>query len=551
MAHIYQGYCGASPSITSGSVPVIRSLLEDNLMLLRDQGVFVEPNSIAYTYSTFIYERIHLVVPDQFYVDHHVPHCSDSQQEYLRLEKASMMKNFNNLIKERITEYTSPLLKKQKTTKRKKRELVTVALITAASLVSLGISIYNTVQVSEVSTHTKQATDEINRLSEHIRVTEPIVNKLISEFNNMTTVILPTMQEQINIIAQETNCADSKAQYLRTLQQRLYTEIYTNVAAGVNALHQGRITPDFYPVSKIRTSLLSRDDMKNSMYQEDINLIYQLGNVIILRISHEPFTVSCILVLPRLLREHVGVVLMINRVPIISPQASEPVVLSGPELVVKDVISKKVWTPNFDTCLRQTGTFYCPLHEIRTKYSICLTSMLFQGNTSDCTYVSASGYPDIRQSTSGILISSNIDHYVEIVNDRDGNKKSIKHVVPYPNNTNLLTIKHGLEIMLNHDIYLLSQETADITMQINENITYPDFSITNLSLPDIPLIPSLPSYEPHILYDGLHTGHGIISACLIIAVIYMIYKLYILKQKVDILMHEYQFSRQPLIIQSK
>lgn len=210
-----------------------------------------------------------------------------------------------------------------------------------------------------------------------------------------------------------------------SLHQRLYTEIYVSVISGVNALHQGKITPDFYTMSKIKTTLLAWDDMKNSMYQEDINLVYQLGNVIILHIAHEPFTVSCIIVLPRLLKEYVGVVLMINRVPITSSQSPEPVVLSGPELVVKDVISKRVWTPNFDTCLRQTGTYYCPLHEIRTKYSTCLTSMLFGGNTTSCEFQNASGYPDIRQSTSGILISSKIDHYVEIVNDRDRNKKSI------------------------------------------------------------------------------------------------------------------------------
>nr|QRW41711.1 MAG: glycoprotein [Canya virus] len=541
---------GSLTPVTSGSAPVIRSLLEDNLMLLRDQGVFVEPHSIAYTYSTFIYERIHLIVPSQFAVDHMVPYCNDDQHEYLRLEKSNMMKTFNALTKDRISEYTSPLIRKERKG-RQKRELITVALITAASLVSLGISLYSTMQVREVATQTKLAAEEINRLGDHMQLTEPIINRMISEFNNVTTVIIPRIEEQINIVAQHASCLESKSQYFRVLQQRLFNEIYMSIVSGVNALHQGKITPDFYPITKIRETLLRRADMKNSMYQEDVNLVYQLGNVIILQVSHEPFTVSCILVLPRLLREHVGVVLMINKVPITSSQSFDPVILQSPELVVKDVISKKVWTPNFDTCLRQTGTFYCPLHEIRTKYSLCLTSMLFGMNTTDCAFITAAGYPDIRQSTSGILISSKIDHFVEIVNDRDGNKKSIKREVPVPNSTNLLTIKHGMEIMLNHDIYLLSQETADITMQINENITYPDFSLNNLTLPDIPVIPTLPEYTPHRLYTGLHVSHAIIGAGIITVLIYLLYRTHMLKRKIDLLVLEYQYNRQPLMSRPK
>lgn len=59
------------------------------------------------------------------------------------------MDNVMSALKNRVPEYKSPFL--SSTVLRTKRELVTLALLIAAGLMSLGISIYNTVQIKSVA----------------------------------------------------------------------------------------------------------------------------------------------------------------------------------------------------------------------------------------------------------------------------------------------------------------------------------------------------------------------------------------------------------------
>lgn len=507
----------------TGSLHIIESVLQDNLVFLRDQGIFVEPSSLAYTYSTFVYERIHLVIPDNLEVDHQLPGCTDDQNEAVRLEKSILMSTFRDSIRERIKPYTSPLIKDLPN--RPKRAAVALAAITAASIISIGISVFNTVQIKEVARQTSRLTDEINRISQATKMTTNAVNKVISEFNNLSTVIIPKIAEQINTVVFELHCLDSKGQYFRELHRRLLQDIYINVVSGINALYNGKITPDFYPISVIQSTLLNRPDMINSMYAEDVNLVYRLGNFITLSVTHEPFSVSGILILPKLLKEHIGIVLSVNKVPITIPSQSDPVIMDCADLAVKDVVTQRVWTPNFDACIKNIGTYYCPLHEIRARYSKCLTGLIFNHNTTECKFVDAEGYPKIKQATAGILVSDSIKEYVNIVKDADGHRKSIRLDFDYQNSSNFLTIMDGEEVMIDHDMYLLSPETAEITLQINGTITYPDFDIGNISIPSFQPIPLIPEFIPHYITQGLSISTSMITLVLSAIIGYMFWKI--------------------------
>lgn len=103
-------------------------------LFVQDGGVFVEPTGYAYTYSTFIYENIHLVIQNQLDIDYYLPHCSEEESMVTGAEKKVSMDNVMSALKNRMPEYRSPFL--SSAVPRTKRELVTLALLTAAGLMS-------------------------------------------------------------------------------------------------------------------------------------------------------------------------------------------------------------------------------------------------------------------------------------------------------------------------------------------------------------------------------------------------------------------------------
>lgn len=516
------------PIRTTSTMPIIQSVISDNLVFIQEGGVFIEPTGFAYTYSTFIYENVHLVIPNQLDIDYHLPHCSDEENMVTGSEKKVLIDNVLATLKARVPEYRSPFI--TSTTPRNKRELVTLALLTAAGLMSLGISIYNTVQVRSVAQRSQKMMEEINRLSVSQAQTTHALRNVIDSFNNLTTVTIPAIEKQINILRNEISCSSMRTQFFMELNRRLTQDLFVSVTAGVNAAYNGKITPDFLPPSEIRSKILIHDDMKDSIYQSDITLVYQLGKFMLMSVQHQPFAVSGLLILPRLLKEYVGIVLSVNRVPIRKLGDADPVILKSEDLAVREISSAKIWTPNFDTCIKHTGTYYCPLHEIRAKYSECLSGMLFKRNITSCEFTDASGYPLIKQVSSGLLVSADITQFTAIRIDADGNRKSELKNMTYINSSNFLTINDGSEIMLNHDIYLLSHDTDEIVMQINQTIVIPDYTLDNTSIPRSDNIPDIDQYTPHYLtLEWSYTELTIIIA-VSLTMIYLLQQLYIVKR---------------------
>lgn len=359
------------------------------------------------------------------------------------------------------------------------------------------------------------------------------VSCLVEGFNNMSTIIMPAIENQINVLRNEVSCTAMRGQFFTELNRRLTQEIYLTVTSGLNALYNGRITPDFMPPSKIRDSLMTRDDMKGSIYQSDPTLIYQLGKFILMSVSHVPFAISGILILPRLLKEYVGVVLSINRVPMVKKNGAGLHILKSEDLAVKEISSQKLWTPNFDTCIKHTGTYYCPLHEMRAKYSQCLTELLYSSNGSACEYIDAQGYPLVKQSNAGLLVSSTVSEYVSIAKDSDGNRKSDRKEMPNFGQSNFLTVREGMEIMVNHDIYMLAAETAEIIIKINDTIYEPDFTIENTTIPELDPITPPDVFVPHYLSMSWSYSEMAILMGLTLIIFYLYTQIIVLKNEMN------------------
>lgn len=119
-------------------------------------------------------------------------------------------------------------------------------------------------------------------------------------------------------------------------------------------------------------------------------------------------------------------------------------------------------------------------------------------------------------------MSESIKEYVSIHIDADGHRKSVRCEFKSKNTSNFLTVLDGSEVMIEHDIYMLSPETAEITLRINETITYPDFDIRNITVPSFQPIPYIPEFIPHYITQSIGISTSIITIGIVGVLVYLI-----------------------------
>lgn len=499
--------------------PHVGADIRSSTMFVNDHGLFVEPTSFAYSYSTFVYERIHFLAPLKYEAGYSLQGCNEEDTERLRAEIELVMNHLQESLKTRIDAYQSPVLKKP----RDKRAIVIFALLAASAAMSLGVSLYNSYQIQEVQHQATQAIEEINNLTDMAKRLPGKLNELTDRINNMS-IILPKIGSKINTIISTLDCEQTRSAFFRSLDREIQSDIITRVTSGINALYSGKITPDFYPISSVRKSLLLRDDMVNSLYNDDISLVYKLGNFVTLQVRHQPFAITGILILPRLLRENIGMVLSINKVPILS-QNNALVILDEPDVVIKDPTTKTVWTPDISHCIKHTGTYFCPLYDVKSRYSVCLTNIIFQNNNNGCQYKDSNSEPAVKQANNGLLLSPIIKSYNILGRDKDGHIMTTTKEVNGGRNSSFLTIADGREIVVNDTVYMLSIETAAITQNIS--LIYPlvNHTITDIDIPDfIPIEHTEEYHGQHIHYMGM--GISSIQIVIIIGLVVLSYTVY-------------------------
>lgn len=504
------------------SAPLLKDSARENFLFLHDRGLFVEPSSFAYSYSTFVYERVYLMVPNNYEIGYHLDTCSPDENQRTGAEVAQLILSLQDTLADRIAEYKSPVLKEMD---RPKRELILLSILAAAAIMSIGVSLYNSYQLTKLSEETSAAMQEIDRLSEAARNTPTYMNRIIDQMNNIS-VVIPELGKKINTIIATVSCEQTRSAFFRNLDRQLHNDVILRVTSGVNALYSGKITPDFYPISLARKTLLSRDDMHNSLYGDDISLVYKLGNFVTLSVDHHPFSIAGVLILPKLLRENIGMILMLSKVPIMLHDSSDLVILDEPDIGILDTTASVVWTPDMSLCIKHTGTYFCPLYDVKSKFSKCITSVMFKNSTMSCKYKPVHGEPHIKQANSGLLLGSTISEFGVMTKDRDGhNKVSIKSV-SHANKSNLVTTMDGNEILIKDEIFMLAPEAADLILGLSMNVSYNATPISKIDIDEYSTLDHMPSFDPQYIhyYSAGLSGVQIFSLVLISIAVFIIWR---------------------------
>lgn len=478
------------------TTPLLGDSYDKGMLFHHDLGIFIEPNSFAYSYSTFVYERIHMIVPFNYELGYHLDNCNEDENQRTRAEITQLILSLQRTLADRIDEYQSPVISEEN---REKREIILLSLLAAAAIMSVGLSLYNSYQIRKLSDETKMAAIEINRLSEAARKTPQVINGIIDQLNNIT-VVIPELGKKINTIITTLNCEQTRSAFFRDLDRQINNDIILRVTSGINALYSGKITPDFYPISTVKKTLLQREDMLNSLYRDDISLVYKLGNFVTLAVKHDPFSITGVLILPKLLRENIGVTLMINKVPIHDSEENTLIILDEPDVGVQDMTASIVWTPDMSLCIKHTGTYFCPLYDVKSRYSRCLTGLVFGQNASTCVFKKSTNDPLVKQANNGLLLSSKITEFSIISKDRDGHNKAMTKRTMHANSSNLVTAADGREILIKDEIYMMAPETAEIATKIVLNQTASIPPITPISIPSLSPLDHMDPFDPHYLH---------------------------------------------------
>lgn len=504
------------------SAPLLKDSARENFLFLHDRGLFVEPSSFAYSYSTFVYERVYLMVPNNYEIGYHLDTCGPDENQRTGAEVAQLILSLQDTLADRIAEYKSPVLTE---TDRPKRELILLSLLVAAAIMSVGVSLYNSYQLTKLSEETNVAMQEISRLSEAARSTPTYMNRVIDQMNNIS-VVIPELGNKINTLIATVNCEQTRSAFFRNLDRQLHNDVILRVTSGVNALYSGKITPDFYPISLARKTLLSRDDMHNSLYGDDISLVYKLGNFVTLSVDHHPFSIAGVLILPKLLRENIGMILMLSKVPIMIHETSELAILDEPDIGILDTTASVVWTPDMSLCIKHTGTYFCPLYDVKSKFSKCITSIMFKNSTMSCKFKPVHGEPHIKQANSGLLLGATIKEFGVMTKDRDGNNKVTTKQVMHLNHSNLVTVSDGSEILIKDEIFMLAPEAADLIIGMSMNVSYNSTPISMIDIDAYTKLDHMPPFDPQYIhyYSAGLSGFNIMALILLAIAAVIIYK---------------------------
>lgn len=101
--------------------------------------------------------------------------------------------------------------------------------------------------------------------------------------------------------------------------------------------------------------------------------------------KHHPFTIAGVLILPELLRDNSGLILMLGKVPILVRMSKDLAILDEPDTGILDSVASDAWTSDMSSYIKPTGTYFCPLYDVKSEFSKSTTHKMFGNSTQSCS----------------------------------------------------------------------------------------------------------------------------------------------------------------------
>lgn len=211
-------------------------------------------------------------------------------------------------------------------------------------------------------------------------------NIVTDRLNNIGGVVIPRLQDEILNITLAMGCK-ADVDEIRTEITNQLTLTTMRVSDIINALLQHSAIPELLTPKIITDHLLTRPDLSNSLYKDDLQLVYQLSRAVLTSVHYEPFIIGAVLITPRIMKEHIGMTLSVTRVPIRASKQEDYTILSTPDLVLRDIDKKKVWSADYTRCRSISGIYFCSLQVLHRRLSTCLQNIIFANHSRGCARI--------------------------------------------------------------------------------------------------------------------------------------------------------------------
>lgn len=441
-----------------GSIDNLFKNIRDMSVFYPKHGMLTEPSGLAISFSTYLFQPVHYMVPKTSPMHVHILNCYDNNiTDYKNIIESVYNITIKRLYNH-ISPYQSSIIASNAT--RSRRSVILAPFFVAAATMGLSIELYNSYQVTKIREESQNLLTQIRQLEGIQEETKLDLQSLTEKVNEIGSVILPNMQRTIRVLYEKSSCMEQGLVGLSNVFKSMTERVYIRTLNVFNGIYSGHITPDLISADYIQEKLLNRPDLEGSIYHDDISLVYQLGKVIPYHISRSPILLSGMIVLPRLLKSHIGSVITVSRVPI--PYNGKHIILDEPETVIRDDDARKIWTPDLNKCNKLTSAYICPIHILYNKHSPCLTNIIWGNNTPHCNFKFADTHSFVTQTISGLLVSGKIDEYFTVKTNNDGSRKTTKHNFS-KSDSYFLTNTNGSEIGIDGEIYMLDPTPIEIT----------------------------------------------------------------------------------------
>lgn len=503
-------------------------LHQEGSLFYPELGIHVESTGFTYAYSDFIHLPIVYHLPIDVDVDQMIPKsCDLSQQRNLATSienavdqtkrdlmtkfapyRSSIVPTFYSTETEtrphHLYQYNDSLPSGKGLVLHRSKRVVGMIALAAAAVAVVGLVGANTYEIARIRHSAVRLEREISGL--HLKTAELVdsANILTDRLNNIGGVVIPQIQEEIRNITQTLGCqADIEA---------LRSEIFHHLALTVfrvsdivNALLQHTIIPELLTPQIMADHILTRPDMTNSLYGDDAQLVYQLSQAVLTSIHYDPFVIGAVMIIPRIMKEHIGMTLSVTRVPLQVEGENRYTILNTPELVLKDTDKRTVWSTDYTRCRSVSGIYFCSLQVLHRRASRCLQNIVFNESTEGCSRIPSSDDPYERLTLSGLLLTNRHIDIKQITKDKDGNTKSA--LFPIQNSSSVFIHKaQASEILVGNRVYALMDSVINVEDEI-PRITI-DIPMYNMSAIPTPWenLTNLEPYSPtNFDYDQLHT----------------------------------------------
>lgn len=407
---------------------------------------------------------------------------------------------------------------KRTETLRPKRSLFPIV-----SVLTGGLSVWNTVEILSIKNKIQHMTDDAIHIDRAISTLTESQNMVIGRVGEVSALI-GDHTRAINILINKTTCYERSSEEFKSF---VYNWLYASPSeflAAYSGSITGQVTPDLLSASNLREIIINHIEMKDTIYSAEPETIYEFGRVLLTEVYVDTHA-------------HLKGVIQVPKILSIAPQ---PIYNVYTVNTIKKGLNIKYKLPEILICPTQKSCWIAPSNRCtkKTNRLICLYgtdiipctcfNTLGDNQTDTCTIqIRKQDTPIVVQTQAGVLVGGSQLKYN--VYKRMGNVDILSSVLVPKDHAQIITVDSGDWLTIADNVYstLISGFIYNFSSYITSNDITSDIDPLKIdsNWKDLDSVKYTPIRFDQIKgNDGLYILIITINIILVTAVVYLIWK---------------------------